>query len=139
MTGYCGKCPFFATLITLFVTNLTKLPHQIYHLHFLGVDKCNSKVQECYYGLTEADVEWVRKHCNICNQAAPPKTKDLIVKPIIPTGMMDELVVDLIDFSKYTDEKMNWIMLMKLPFPKFIWTYPEEDKEAPTTGVHLES
>lgn len=74
---------------------------------YLGVDKTYHRVQQLYYGITEADVEWVRKACNVCNQAAPPKAKKLAIKPIIPTGMMDELVVDLMDFTKELDGEMN--------------------------------
>lgn len=92
-----------------------------------------------YYGLTEADVEWVLKACNNCNQAAPPKAKKPPIKPIIPTGIMDELVVDLMDFTMEEDQLVNWIMLMKLPFSKHIWTSPHEDKEAKSTGTGLEA
>ncbi|KAF8850463.1 hypothetical protein BDZ45DRAFT_696723 [Acephala macrosclerotiorum] len=84
-----------------------------------SVDKTNHRIQQRYYGITEADVEWVRKACNICNQAAPPKSKKPPVYPIIPTGIMDELIVDLMDFTNEIDGNMSWIMHLKNPFAKF--------------------
>jgi hypothetical protein len=60
-----------------------------------------------YYSIIEPNIDWVRKACNICNIAVPPKAKKLPIKPIIPTGMMDELVVDFIDFTNKTDRNIN--------------------------------
>jgi len=91
-----------------------------------------------YYGITRKDVDWVNKRCNVCKLNAPLKAKDAPVKPIIPTGPMDDLVIDLMDFRKEPDEGHKWIMQMKNPFTKFIELSPHKDKKAATTGKELD-
>jgi hypothetical protein len=38
------------------------------------------------------------------------KNRKLLVKPIIPIRIINELVIDLIDFTKESNNNMNWIM-----------------------------
>ncbi|CZR63431.1 uncharacterized protein PAC_13328 [Phialocephala subalpina] len=53
--------------------------------------------------------------------------------------MMDELIVDFMDFTNEPNGDINWIQHIKLPFPKYCWTSAHEDKEAVTTGTILEA
>ena len=87
-------------------------------------------------------MEQVLKYCNNCNQAAlfKPlvKNRKPLVKPIIPTGTMDKLVIDLMDFIKKPNNNKNQIMQLKFFFPKYYQGSVYEFKDTISTSNILE-
>ncbi|CZR63555.1 uncharacterized protein PAC_13452 [Phialocephala subalpina] len=78
------------------------------------------------------------KRCNVYKLNALLKAKDAPIKLIIPTGLMDDFVIDLIDFRKEPNEGHKWIMQMKNPFTKFIELSPHKDKKVVTIGKEFD-
>jgi hypothetical protein len=87
------------------------------------------RLHESYYGITEAQVEWVLKRCALCTLQASNKGKPPI-KPIKVRRCLDHFVIDLMDFTSLSDGKFKWVLQGKCPFSRYILLEALEDKFA---------
>ena len=67
------------------------------YTNYLGVCNTYNRLHDNYYGITEAQVEWVLKRCTICTLQAANKGKPPL-KPIKVQRCLNHFLIDLMDF-----------------------------------------
>ncbi|CZR64731.1 uncharacterized protein PAC_14630 [Phialocephala subalpina] len=102
------------------------------------LDHKTGKISKVRYAACDRDTMDLIQKVHVALHYFAFKPADLTITPIILKGLMRELVVDLMDFTKESDGNMNWVSQKKEPFTKFIWLKAFPDKAAGTTGADAE-
>ena len=105
------------------------------HIHYKAV---YSKISALHVGITKKQVRSYVQECDTCKRTTSIKEKDDIV-PVVSSGPMEHLQMDLIDFKQYKDNNNGfaWLLTMVCIFSKFLWAVPLMNKEAATVGNAL--
>jgi hypothetical protein len=101
------------------------------HLRLLhaGKNKTWEAVQQKFYGITRADVEFVIKRCKNCALNRPAATKAPLV-PIVTSRAWERVQADLIDMRHEPSGQYKWILHIKDHFSKYTQLYPLKSKHA---------
>ena len=101
------------------------------HLQLLhaGKNKTCEAVQQKFYGITRADVEFVIKRCKNCALNRPAATKAPLV-PIVTSRAWERVQADLIDMRHEPSGQYKWILHIKDHFSKYSQLYPLKSKHA---------
>ncbi|EXU94631.1 integrase core domain protein, partial [Metarhizium robertsii] len=101
------------------------------HLRLLhaGKNKTWEAVQQKFYGITRADVEFVIKRCKNCALDRPAATKAPLV-PIVTSRAWERVQADLIDMRHEPSGQYKWILHIKDHFSKYTQLYPLKSKHA---------
>ena len=100
-------------------------------IHFtnghIGIRRTFKKIQITYIGITEAMVA-NNIECNICNQKEKPQKRNCI--PFIQTHPFERLVIDLIDYRKFStiNNEKKYLFTCIDSFSKFSWGFGIENK-----------
>ena len=101
------------------------------HLQLLhaGKNKTWEAVQQKFYGITRADVEFVIKRCKNCALNRPAATKAPLV-PIVTSRAWERVQADLIDMRHEPSGQYKWILHIKDHLSKYTQLYPLKTKHA---------
>ncbi|KAF5120961.1 SCAN domain-containing protein 3 [Metarhizium anisopliae] len=101
------------------------------HLRLLhaGKNKTWEAVQQKFYGITRAAVEFVIKRCKNCALNRPAATKAPLV-PIVTSRAWERVQADLIDMRHEPSGQYKWILHIKDHFSKYTQLYPLKSKHA---------
>ena len=101
------------------------------HLQLLhaGKNKTCEAVQQRFYGITRADVEFVIQRCKNCALNRPAATKAPLV-PIVTNRAWERVQADLIDMRHEPSGQYKWILHIKDHFSKYTQLYPLKSKHA---------
>jgi len=104
------------------------------HIHYKAA---YSKISSLHVGITKEQVRAYVRECDTCKRTTTIKEKDDIV-PVVSSGPMEHLQMDLIDFQQYKDnDGFAWLLTLICIFSKFVWAVPLMNKEAVTVGNAL--
>lgn len=102
-----------------------------------GSEKTYIEVKRQVYGITKADVRWLKKRCLICNLNQPNNTRAPL-EPIVTTRILERIQVDLIDMRHEPSGTYKWILHVKDHFSKFSALYALRSKRASDVAQALE-
>ena len=105
------------------------------HIHYKA---SFDKISAFHVGVTKEQVRAYVQECNACQRTSSIKERDDIV-PVVSSGPMEHLQMDLVDFTQYKDSNNGfaWLLTIMCIFSKFLWAVPLMNKEATTVGNAL--
>ena len=103
-----------------------------------GRDRMLKHIKEKYANITKDSLELFKSYCVVCQEKRNfPKTKGVVVKPILSSEFNSRAQVDLIDMQSLPQGQYKWIMVYQCHLTKFVVLRPLTSKRAAAVAYQL--
>ncbi|XP_076039646.1 SCAN domain-containing protein 3-like [Oratosquilla oratoria] len=131
-----NSCTYLRVVPVSEVFNIVKQVHQD-ELQHGGYKKVTDYVSKHYYGIPRGFIQEFCKSCPIC-QLKQPQTTQPPLHPIIESGLLARVQVDLIDMQHTPDREYKWICHFMDHSTKFHIIFPLTSKDADVIAYGLQ-
>lgn len=106
-----------------------------------GRDSLYEKMRRFYVNLQRAELQKLMRQTEIREIKRNDHNEAKVVTPLVVTGPMEQLQMDLIDMSPFASANngITACLVVVDCFSKFLWVFPMMDKQASTVIAHLSS
>nr|CAG8617601.1 2599_t:CDS:10 [Entrophospora candida] len=102
-----------------------------------GQSQTWKNIKKNWDGVKQDLIEQLVKKCTTCASRRNSVKPNLAAKPILASGFMSRLQVDLVDFSSQEDNGHKYVLHAKDHFTRFSWGYPMKTKSSKEVANHL--
>jgi hypothetical protein len=106
-----------------------------------GRDSLYEKMRRFYVNLQRSELQKLMRQTEIREIKRNEHNEAKVVTPLVVTGPMEQLQMDLIDMSPFSSANngITACLVVVDCFSKFLWVFPMMDKQASTVIAHLSS